>query len=143
MGELRANLLEQRGLLAAGKCDMLSRDRPFAAFSQAIGALMRLLLTEPEEVLALWRRRLQGAVGKAGAPLVDLAPAVAHVLGPQPEAVPLPPVETESRLLYIMQRFMQALCAEQPLVLFLDDLQWADAGTLKLLRQLTAGEACG
>ena len=143
VGELRVNLLAQRGLLATGKCDMLSRDRPFAAFSQAVGALMRLLLTEPEEVLALWRRRLQVAVGKVGAPLVDLVPAVAHVLGPQPEAVPLPPVETESRLLYTMQRFMQALCAEQPLVLFLDDLQWADAGSIKLLRQLTAGEACG
>ena len=55
-----------------------------------------------------------------------------ELLGPQKSLLALGAQESENRLLTLMQSFLQSLAKAQPLVLFLDDLQWADHGTLKL-----------
>ena len=129
-------LLADQGLFAAGKFDELRRDVPYLAFGQAIGMLMRQMLAADAAVLARWRRRLAAALGNMGQAVVNIVPTLAQVIGKQPPLAPLPPAETEGRLLAALGRFVHALCAEQTLCLVLDDMQWADSGTLKLLDSL-------
>ena len=66
-----------------------------------------------------------------------MLPELELLLGPQPPVPELPPTEAQNRLHAALQRFVAA-CAqkEHPVVLFLDDLQWADAASLQLLEQL-------
>ena len=72
-----------------------------------------------------------------GALLVDLVPQLAQVVGPQPPLAELPLAEARQRFKRLFQRFLGVFAtAERPLVLFLDDLQWLDAGTLALLADL-------
>lgn len=133
---LQTAVLEHNGLFATGKYEFLSRQMPFSAMRQAIEGLVRRLLLEPAGTLEKWRVRLQAALGNVGQALVDMAPTLESVVGKQEKLQDLGPQESENRLLMLLQNLFNALSVRQPLVLFLDDLQWADHGTLKWLARL-------
>ncbi|WP_437476653.1 AAA family ATPase [Sorangium sp. So ce1014] len=142
--ELHKHVARRHGSFVAGKFDQLHREVPFAAFTQAIRALISHLLGESSVKLAAWRSALVEALGANGQLLVDLIPELELIVGPQPVAVALGPSESQSRLSLLMQSFVRVFCSpSHPLVLFFDDLQWADAASLWLLRQLLSGPGRG
>ena len=138
VASLKPAMVQQQALFVSGKFDALRQHVPFTAFAQAIDDLIRQILASSKAGVDVWRSRIATAVGKLGQALIDIAPAAELLLGPQVRLPTLPPEQTENRLLRVLGRFMQCLCVTHPLVLFLDDLQWADAGTLKLLKEILA-----
>ena len=136
---LQPSALAQQALWAGGKYDQLSRHIPLTAFRQAMGALVQQFLRGTEAEVDVWRRRLHAAVGAVGALLNEIVPSAELLLGPMPALPPLHPRENENRLLFMVKRLIVALASNQPLVLHLDDMQWADAGTLQLLRTVMTG----
>ncbi|WP_338050584.1 AAA family ATPase [Pyxidicoccus caerfyrddinensis] len=134
--EIRS-LAEARGRFLSGKYDQLRGDVPLAPFAEAFRGLARELLGEPEPVATAWRQRIQEAVSPNGRVLTELVPELEQFLGEQPPLPPLGPTEAESRTRLVFLSFMRALATpEHPLLLFLDDMQWVDSGSLKLLRVL-------
>ena len=111
--------------------------QPFAAVGQALGGILRALLSESESSLDVWRRRLQATVGSSGAALAVVVPELERLLGKQPPSPDLPLREAENRLLALLQRCIITLCKERPLVLVLDGMQWADSGARKLVETLS------
>jgi predicted ATPase len=102
---------------------------------------VRQLLTESEARLAAWRAELREALGINGGVLVEVLPEIAFIVGPQPAPAPLAPAEAHNRFQRVLVAFRRrAREAEHPLVLFLDDLQWADAATLGLFEPLLASD---
>ena len=84
----------------------------------------------------LARDRLSALAGPYAAELVKLLPELAQRI---PDITPSPPLEPDQerlRLYDTLTRFFTELARAQPLVLMLDDLHWADAGTLQLVRYL-------
>ncbi|WP_437972119.1 AAA family ATPase [Sorangium sp. So ce260] len=142
VGEIQRSVAQGKGYIVAGKFDQINRTVPYAAVAHVFGELVRALLTEPAEALALWTEKIATAVGQNGRLLIDLIPELELVLGPQPDVKPLGPTEAQARFHLAFQKFCSAIPAqEHPLVVFLDDLQWADPASLKLLEQLlTASE---
>ncbi|WNG26232.1 AAA family ATPase [Cystobacter fuscus] len=135
--ELYGPLVKARGLFLSGKFDQFKRDAPYATLSQAFRELVQQLLTEDEERIADWRRRLQSAVGLDGQLIVDVVPQVELIIGGQPPIQQLPLLEARHRFHRIFQKFLGVFTeSEHPLALFLDDLQWADAASLQLLQHL-------
>ncbi|XXY13898.1 AAA family ATPase [Sorangium sp. So ce216] len=137
VAELHRPVVRERGVFLSGKLDQLKRDVPYLPFLQAFRGLVQEILCASEEQGERWRQRLREALGPNGRLLADLLPEIELLLGPQPPVPELPPAEAQGRLLAALQRFV-AVCArkEHPMVLFLDDLQWADAGSLQLFEQL-------
>jgi len=134
---LRPDLQGRRCLVAEGKCDQLGLNIPYAPLLQAFAALVRLVLSDSPEALQDWRERLQAAVGGGGPLLVEVLPELGLVLGPQPPPEPLAPLEAQNRFRQVVLQFLAVFAQPQhPLVLVLDDLQWADQGSLALLREL-------
>ncbi|MCP4297948.1 MAG: serine/threonine-protein kinase PknK [Proteobacteria bacterium] len=120
-----------------GKFDQQQGDIPYVALSQAFGQLMRQLLTESEERLQTWKQELSTVLGGNGQLLIDLIPALEWIIGPQPAVKELDGEEAQNRLHHLLQNFVKLFGrAECPLVIFIDDLQWADSGSLKLLEML-------
>ena len=136
--EVHRGLAARRGYFIQGKFDQLQRNIPYYAPIQAFRELVDLLLTEGEDTLATWRARLLEAVGELGNVLTALIPGLELVLGPQPQVPELFGVEAQSRFHYVLGSFLRAMSRQDhPLVLFLDDLQWADVASLKLIEALT------
>ncbi|KYF73559.1 AAA family ATPase [Sorangium cellulosum] len=137
VAELHRPIVRERGFFLSGKFDQTARNVPYRAFHQAFRALVQEILGVSEERVGRWRQHLREALGPDGRLLVDVLPELGLLLGSQPPVPELPPTEAQSRLHATLQRFVAA-CAtkEHPVALFLDDLQWADAGSLQLVEQL-------
>jgi predicted ATPase/predicted signal transduction protein with EAL and GGDEF domain len=132
----------RRAYFASGKFDQMNRDRPFSALVDALQDLVEQLLTESPEVVEAWREAIREAVGNNGRVLIDVIPALEHITGPQSPIRPLPSVEAVNRFQLVFQRFVQVFAKrEHPLVLFLDDMQWADAASLNLVTLLLGSPA--
>lgn len=135
--ELYKPIVRQRGYFISGKFDQVVRNIPFGALIQAFRALVRQLLTESEARLAAWRSTLAQALGANGAVVAEVIPEIEFIIGMQPPTVVLGPTEALNRFQLVFQNFVAALARpDHPLVVFLDDLQWADAATLSLLEPL-------
>lgn len=123
--------------LAAGKFDPLARSVPLSALAQALRGLVGGALCEPPAALAARKLAIEQAIGSNGRLLTDLCPELELVIGPQPEPPALGPSEAKNRLALVLRRFLSTFAREgAPLVLFLDDLQWADPSSLDLLTRI-------
>lgn len=135
--EVQGPIVKSKGYFAAGKYDQYSRDVPYSALAKALRSLIHQILREPASRVARWREELRKAVGQNGQVIVEVIPALELLIGPQPQVLSLPPAEALSRFNFVFADFLSVLATEQhPLVLFLDDLQWADTPSLKLLEQV-------
>ncbi len=135
--EVYKPITEQHGYFISGKFDQLQRDIPYASIIQAFRSLMRQLLTESETKIVVWREKLLAALGPNGQIVIEVIPEVELILGPQPNVPELGPVESLNRFNLVFENFIRVFTQpEHPLVIFLDDLQWADSASLKLLELL-------
>src|SRR5688572_14058679 len=135
--QMRAPLQQQHGYFIAGKFDQLQRDVPFSAIVAALHDLVRQVSTESQAQTRAWRDAVVGAVGRSGRVITEVVPALERIIGPQPPLAPLEPTESQNRFNHAFQCFLQVFCREnRPLVVFLDDMQWADPASLRLLTSL-------
>ncbi|ANJ72086.1 AAA family ATPase [Ralstonia insidiosa] len=135
--ELQRVLVPARGLFASGKFDQYKRDIPYATLVQVFQVLIRALLGKSEVELAPWRVALAEALDLNAGLMVPLIPELELILGPQPPVSELPPRDAQHRFQLVFRRLLGVFAqADHPLVLFLDDLQWMDAATLKLVEHL-------
>ncbi len=130
-------LARDRGYFIAGKFDQVVRNIPYGALVQAFGRLARQLLTESEDRLAAWRARLGRALGPNGGVLTEVIPELELILGKQPAPPRLDPAEAQNRFRFVFESLVGTIAqADRPLVVFLDDVQWADGATLELVHAL-------
>ena len=142
--EVHRPLTARRGILVEGKFDQLNRGRPYDSLVQAFRSLMKQLAAETDAKLAEWKQVLLQAVGRNGQILIDVIPELRHIIGPQPPVERLGPAEARNRFQLMLGRFLRAIgSAEHPLVIFLDDLQWADLPTIELIYRLATEPAAG
>lgn len=79
---------------------------------------------------------LRAKLGGTAPEIAKLAPEIETKLGALIPNPTLPPNEERLRFFDHVARFLQTLAAPRGLLLFLDDLHWADQGTLNLLHYL-------
>jgi PAS domain S-box-containing protein len=128
------------------------RDLPYGALAGLLAGLADYWLCEPPASLAALREALRGAVGSNAALLAQVAPGFAPLLpGDAPDASPASGAPGAWGGAELHGRLCQALGAvvgvlrrrAGVLVLFVDDLQWAEAHTLGLLEHLACEQADG
>jgi predicted ATPase/C4-dicarboxylate-specific signal transduction histidine kinase len=137
VNRLRRTLAPSVGLFASGKFDQLQRDIPYATVAQGFQGLVRQLLGKKDEEVIRWQDALHKALGPNGQLMVRLIPELELLIGKQPPIPDLPPQDAQNRFQMVFLRFLGVFARpRQPLVLFLDDLQWVDAATLDLIKHL-------
>ena len=135
--EVYKPITRQRGYFISGKFDQFQRNIPYASLIQAFRSLVLQLLMESEAEIATWREKLLAAFGSNGQVIIEVIPEVELIIGLQPVVPELPPTQAKNRFNLVFQNFIKVFtCQEHPLVLFLDDLQWADGASLKLIALL-------
>ncbi len=135
--EIYQPLTEARGYFVAGKFDQYQRNIPYSAVFKAFQELCEQLLTESEFGIARWRQKLLGALGVNGQVIIDVIPELELIIGQQPAVPVLPATEAQNRFNLVFTNFIQIFTKpEHPLVIFFDDLQWADTASLQLVQLL-------
>ncbi|OAN50729.1 hypothetical protein A6A04_17400 [Paramagnetospirillum marisnigri] len=135
--QAQRSLLAQRGSFIRGKFNQYGQHIPYGAFIAAMGQRGRQILALPGPARLRWRKRLaRGLEGNARL-VADAVPELGRVLGETSPVATLGPLESENRFLRTMVLALAALADEaEPLTLFLDDVQWADRASRRLLKEL-------
>lgn len=128
-----------RVFFAADQPDSSLKVQPHPVGVQVLEALTDYLLTLSRIRLEVWKEQILEAIQGCGQLLVKMVPRLSLVLGDQPDLEPLPPRETQMRMDLVMSRFIQLFPqADEPLILFFDDMHGADEASLEFLTHLLA-----
>ncbi|OYE06719.1 trifunctional serine/threonine-protein kinase/ATP-binding protein/sensor histidine kinase [Nostoc sp. 'Peltigera membranacea cyanobiont' 232] len=137
VNEVHKPIVRQRGYFIKGKYDQFNRNIPFSAFVQAFRDLMGQLLSESDRELHIWKTQIIQALGDNGQVIIEVIPELEWIVGKQPPATELSGTAAQNRFNLLFQKFIQVFTTkEHPLVMFLDDLQWADSASLNLMQLL-------
>ncbi|MEM9216703.1 MAG: PAS domain S-box protein [Cyanobacteria bacterium P01_F01_bin.150] len=144
VNEVHKPIVRQRGYFIKGKFDQFNRNIPFSAFVQSLRDLMGQLLSESDASLQSWKTQILEALGKNAQVIIDLIPELESITGQQPAAPELSGMAAQNRFNLLFQKFIQVFTAPaHPLVIFVDDLQWADSASLNLIQILMSEAQTG
>ncbi|HLO48477.1 MAG TPA: AAA family ATPase, partial [Kamptonema sp.] len=144
VNEVHKPIVRQRGYFIKGKYDQFQRNIPFSAFVQAFRSLMGQILSASDIELASWKEQILAAVGENGQVLIEVIPELEQIVGSQPPVIELVGSASQNRFNLLFGKFIQVFMKEEhPLVIFLDDLQWADSASLNLLKLLMSESEAG
>ncbi|MBD2338169.1 AAA family ATPase [Calothrix sp. FACHB-156] len=144
VNEVHKPITRQQGYFIKGKFDQFNRNIPFSAFVQVFRDLMGQLLAESDTQLQIWKNKIIGALGDNAQVIIEVIPELERIIGVQPPAPELSGTAAQNRFNLLLEKFIQVFTtAEHPLVIFLDDLQWADSASLKLIELLMGESSTG
>ena len=137
VAELRQPALRERALFLSGKFDQPARNTPYSTLVQAFTRLVLDLLAQDEEHRSAWKEPIRQALGNEARLIVDVIPPLRLLLGEPPPLAEVPLLDAELRFRRVFLAFFGVFTRpEHALLLFLDDLQWADAASLRLLEEV-------
>ncbi|MEC4819639.1 MAG: AAA family ATPase, partial [Scytonema sp. PMC 1069.18] len=137
VNEVHKLITQQHSYFIKGKFDQLQRDIPLSGFVYALRDLIRHLLSETDAELQQWKDRILAALGTQAQVIVDVVPELEIIIGKQQSVTELSGTVAQNRFIFLFKKFIQIFASqEHPLVIFLDDLQWADVTSLKFLQLL-------
>ncbi|MCW6053588.1 AAA family ATPase [Lyngbya sp. CCAP 1446/10] len=139
VNEVHKPIVGARGYFIKGKFDQFKRDIPFSAWVQSFQNLIRQLLTETSTNVEKWQAKILKVLGENAQVIIDVIPELEHLIGPQPKFQELEGIAAQNRFNLLFGKFIGVFATkEHPLVIFLDDLQWADSASLKLMQLLVS-----
>jgi predicted Ser/Thr protein kinase len=127
--EFARQCADENAIVLVGRCDEEALV-PYQPFVEAIGWYAR---TAPEDAL-------RAAIpANGGGDLGAFAPEFLARLPDLPEPTPMNAAGQRYRLFENVSAFLSAVSSGAPVLMFLDDLHWADKPTLSMLRHVVRG----
>ncbi len=138
VNEIHQPMTVSHGYFIGGKYDQYQRSIPYSAISRAFGEFCAYLLSESQTVLEMWKNEIISTLGGQGQIITEVIPELEQVIGEQPKVPPASSAEeAQHRFNRVFRAFIKILGQrDHPLILFIDDLQWADTASIQLLEAL-------
>lgn len=136
--ELFKNKVYSSSLYLNAKYDQINSESLNSPLIQILSDFFKNLLTEKESSIKKWKLILQDELGVNAKVLTDIIPELELIMGAQPEPAILGPAEAQNRFELLFSQLFICLgrFQEKPLVVFVDDLQWASARNIDLLQKI-------
>lgn len=123
LNEVASHASHRGAIVLRGGASEFEGMPPYLPFLEALGQYIRR--ASPEQ--------LGKQIAGNSQILTTILPELADLSGQSPSQYPLPPEQARLRLYEAIGTFLEAISAQCPLVLMLDDLHWADTASLDLL----------
>ncbi len=137
VGEIHQSVAQKNGFFLSGKFDQLRHNIPYSALIQALRGLIREISVANKSGMERWKNRIRTALGANGQLVTRVIPELELMIGPQPPLPEMGALESRNRFTAVLLEFIGLFCEKtHPLVIFLDDLQWVDVDTLKLVERI-------
>lgn len=134
---IRSKIEENGGFFIYGKNEQSDRNTPYYSIIKAFQGAVKRLLSGSEQSVDEWREELVLALASNGTVITDVIPEIELITGKNPDLPEVGPEETRNRFKRVFGNFIRVFASkEHPLVIFLDDLQWADTGSFELIHSL-------
>ena len=132
--QFKDSIAHEPHFFLTGKFDQYRRDTPYTSFIECLRELTRILLIKDQQQLEQWQIKILAELKTNAQVVIDVIPELEYIIGKQSPVPVLDPAETKARFEACLCQFIRVCStAEEPLVLFLDDMQWTDTATLNLL----------
>lgn len=132
--ELFSEIGANRNFFIRGKFNQLNRGKAYSAIADALAELTQQCLNLSNFELDDFRAAIQEAVGSLGQVLLEIVPQLEDIIGPQAKINSASPRENTQRRNLVMQNVFRCICSQgHTIVMFLDDLQWADSASIALI----------
>ncbi len=119
----------------AGKFQQYKKDIPYFAIVEAFDEFFDMLLLSDQKTLDDFQQSFENTIADQGMILTLVFPRLEMIVGRQETIETYVGEEAEHRFAYVFLKLIRMVATrERPLVLFLDDMQWADLVSLNLLR---------
>lgn len=129
------------GCFVSGKYDASQQSVPYQGIVQAFQEMIHGILSESDEFIEIWKKKLYAALEPNIQIMIDVIPNIAYITGSQPQVVPLDPIEAQNRFNRVFLSFVKVLCQfHKPLVVFLEDLQNCGAASFRLIEYIMSDE---
>jgi histidine kinase len=139
--EIQKPVLKHKGFFAKGKFDQFEREVPYFGFVRVIQDLIGQVVAEGPESIALWQDKMATTLGNQFFVILDIIPDLETLIARPPVAEKLNASDAQLRFhLEFYQVIRTFAHPDHPLVVFLDDIQWADSESLHLLEFLISDQ---
>jgi predicted ATPase/signal transduction histidine kinase len=137
VNEVHKAIERQHSSFIMGKFDQFQRDIPLSGLIQAFQDLIRQLLSQTDAQIQHWKAKILSVLGEQAQVIIDVIPQLEMILGKQPPITELSGMAAQNRFHVLFQRFINVFTTkDHSLILFLDDLQWADSASLQFIESL-------
>lgn len=137
VNELQATVSTRKGHFVQGKFEQYNKNIPYSAFVEALRVLLSQWLNSPDEERTSLQHALKLNLGTNAGLMTRWLPELEQLIGSQREPDQLLPVEENNRFFLSVLRLLETLASQQkPIVLFMDDVQWADISSVQLFTRL-------
>lgn len=131
------HMIQNRAYFISGKFDQMQNNIPYQSLVESFREIVSEILTQTNQQVAEWKEKILAAVGTNGYVITSVIPELTAIIGEQERIELLSEKETEHRFINVFRQFVQVFTSiDYPLVLFLDDIHWADQSSIRLVHLL-------
>ncbi len=135
--ELKKTTASVNTFFASGKFNSINTTTPYFAFTRIFQGLIDNILIKNQHELKKWKDKILRKLGANGKVIAELVPDLEIITGKLPEPQELSGSEQLNRFNYLIKEFLSLFIQKNSnLVLYFDDMQWADNASLKLIENI-------
>jgi len=138
VNELRPIVVQKNGYFVKGKFDQYNKTTSYVAFLQVFRGLLSIVNEMPHDKKEQILSNMTHVLGESCYVLTKIMPELESIFRAEPSSQ-LSHTQLKNQLSIAMERFIGFFASpEHPLVVFLDDMQWADGASLEMLELIFA-----
>ena len=131
--ELQGSILNHNGYFVEGKFEHLKKNTPFCGFVQAVDNMFKLILSDSDDRICKIKKKLKAELENSFSILVNMIPNFRELFSIKEDSVEQEQIDQNHMYLVFKKLISLITSCDCPLVIFLDDLQWADSASLNML----------